>query len=131
MKLEDKVATFIQSQKIIHYGVNFKTHFYWVTDKIGTVTFLDNDPYKASKFGWPVYYPAPDVAELGILLPGNAEIDVDVYKTSNLNEFQAVVYHKFKEDFDLKIFKTEAEARAEALIFLLSKGLIDPSSLKL
>jgi len=108
MKLEDQVCSFEQARKLTELGVTLDTTFHWES-----------------------FYPALTVAELGVLLqPYTVVRNVDKGK----------IYWRLLDDYHLPRWEskaplfykdTEAEGRAEALIWLIENGYVKVESLKL
>jgi len=125
MKPEDKVCTHNQSQYLLALGVNLKTEKYWVMNNnrnltlrpVSDVVFKINDLHL--EYNW-IAVPAPDVAEMGeILLKNN-------YYLSVLVDNEYVLKSTINDSIFKRIAaKTEAEARAEALIFIIETHQVE------
>ena len=139
MKLEDKVAAIEQSKKLIELGFKMKTGKYWVkmlgdSEWILSTKHPDKHVYydQYIEFISPIeiHIPAPDVAELGEALPWKIIIDrrechLDICKNkegdinvvSYINRGHSMMYSAAAE--------TEAQARAEALIWLIKNKYVE------
>jgi len=127
MKTEYKVCTLEQSKKLVKLGVILETEWLWdvksnplrpeikLTRK--STIHYDKELYKNFIF------PAPDVAELGLLLPGDGWT-VCSRKYTRDNSFLVEVC--YMDDLDIKTFRgsSEAQAKADALIWLIEKGYL-------
>jgi len=123
MKQEDKVCTLEQAKKLVELDIVLKTEYHW-TENTHKEWYL-NKVYNGCHKEFPAFYPAPDVAELGVLLKG--------YKVwiNSVGYWQLTKGNHLKE---LKTFNykfTEAQARCEALIWLIENDYIKPENLKL
>jgi len=127
MKPEDIVCTFDQAALIYSYGVRFdNTVFQWSQNKKTSekkVFLTDINPIS---YDWVYVFPAYTVCEFGCLL----------------KEYNIVNYREqwWLEDcyrnyiYAIKLVGervNEAEARAEAFIWLANNGFINPKELKL
>jgi hypothetical protein len=139
MKLEKQVCSFMQAKKLSDLGLKAVTYFYWVKGENEEPTLIPcpANPETIRK----KIYPAPTVAELGILLP--AEItyeDEDLYLQGTMGnrpgEFYYIWFQFATDNAEWELFPaieedTEAEARAEALIWLMENGIVKPENLNL
>ncbi len=118
MKLEDKVCTLEQAKRLVELGVvldaaNHWTHLAW------SKPTLSNSKAGKSAVELDLEYPAPDVAELGELL-GN-------YNVLRIGDTW-MLYHK---GYSLQVIveflepKTEAQARVDALIWLIENNCLN------
>jgi hypothetical protein len=130
MKIEDQVCSFEQAKKLHLLGLKVETihrHGEW-KDNIYHNLFSTRKPKPFSKNNGFTYYPAPTVAELGVLL-GKYKLKENFYGK------HWVLYQTEPFYFDLldicPIDTPEAQARAEALIWLIENGYIDPKTLTL
>lgn len=130
MKLEDQVCTFEQAKIFEKLGVNAKSLFVWVKDRQthqNTLSF-GVEVLPADKFNGLKAY---TVAELGILLGKFRVVRIkqhgegDPYFRLESLDFTITNY--------IPIFGelTEAQARAECLIYLINQKLINPKTLTL
>lgn len=121
MKQEDKVPLREQCQKLVELGVILKTEKQWISlGGYWKIVSSSKNNELAILRGFII--PAPDVAELGALLPGNirryelkcvkedGEWHIEYYEDDECNPGHLIL------DF---YFKSEAQARCEALIWLL------------
>ena len=123
MKPEDKVPTLKQCKRLVELGVDIDTDFKWVGQLADTEYHIDLIYHPNLWMKDLDVYPAPDVAELGELLPTIGEKN----NPCNLNWLSGVdpmscnpytvinggnIHQEFNED-------TEAQARCAALIWLV------------
>ena len=114
MKIEEKVPTLEQCKRLVELGVNTETERFWYTDEDGLN--LSRYDYWMLMLPGP-RYPAPDVAELGELLP-----NIRIERTSGLWWYY---YIKPRDSiYSVRKFHTEAQARAAALIWLIENGYL-------
>ena len=114
MRSEDKVCTIDQAKKLVELRVELITELHWWDDKLRSIIpelkqFYVTDHESKNCF------PAVDVAELGLLLPGGGWT-VCSRKYTNDNSFLVEV--DYIDDLDIKAFhgSSEAQAKTEALI---------------
>jgi hypothetical protein len=137
MELEDQVCSFEQAKKLIELEVAVDTTFYWDCFNFETpklvypkvediIAFYD---YPES------FYPAPTIAELGILLDGGyyavTHWSIRRMRNSNWGLFNN---RSFKNDpIYIYLYPKHGEnlARAESLIWLIKNDRIIPGELKL
>jgi hypothetical protein len=123
MKLEDQVCSFEQAERLKNLIAALQTYFcYSDTGRIFIrEAFSDIFPEA-------IFYPAPTVAEFGVLL-GKYKVKGNFYGK------QWTLYQTEPFYFDLldicPINTQEAQARAEALIWLIENDLLIPGELKL
>ncbi len=138
MKLEDQVCTLKQAQKLVKLGLVLGTTYVW--QKRGS------DYQLASRYNLAAKskdsFPAPNVAELGVLLPAGLMIE-DAHHWLETNKADAsfltgyiqkanTPHSSHDELWVCKFIKeTEAQARADALIWLIENGFVKVGSLKL
>jgi len=126
MKLEDQVCSFDQARKLTELGVTLDTTFHWECFNFETpkLAYLEAEDVIAL-YDYPEsFYPALTVAELGVLLqPYTVVRNVDNGK----------IYWRLLDDYYLPKWEskaplfykdTEAEGRAEALIWLIENGYV-------
>lgn len=141
MKLEDQVCTFNQAVKLAELGVNLSSAFYWIAEGKG-----QSDP---AKFKLAVKeedhdsadtcYPAFTTAELGILLPYELNLeDEDLYIQGTIGnrrgEFYYIWFQSSLDNVEWELFPaiekdTEAQARADALIWLIENDFVSTADL--
>lgn len=142
MKIEDQVAAFEQAKKLVALGVKIDTQFYWVeapSDLRDTALITKAQIDEADSMGWFNPIPAPTVAELGLLLPKEMRfknIDGDIIGSLTFYFFEGEWVTDYMlpdsgESLETFIGRTEAQARAEALIWLLENNYLNPKDLKL
>ena len=133
MKLEDQVASLELSKKLKELGFPQEGLFWWVNQPNGG---LNTNGYKWQLEGEPKtrmpqydYIVAPTVSELGEILPdrvikksGRGYDGLQIWKWSGWN----IEYHETFEVPQIRYTfeKTEADARAKILIYLLENKLI-------
>ena len=112
MRIKEKVPTLEQCKRLVELGVKIETESFWYADEDGlNLSRYDN---------WMLMlpgprYPAPDVAELGELLPNIRIERADKFWWYYYIKPQASIY-------SVRKFQTEAQARAAALIWLIENG---------
>jgi len=122
MKLEDQVCSLELAKKLKGFGVKQDSYFYWTKTvagkrwKVFTVDYLKHfHKYEEER------YSAFTVAELGEMLPDYCDF---TQKHTNVNT-KEVWYRCYYEGTNFWFDeKTEAEARAKMLIYLLETGFI-------
>lgn len=133
MKIKDQVCTRDQAKKLVEMGIFLDTVFAW---HHGAKYPLQIN-YGMSKFSIEngIMTPAPNVAELGVLLIEfgfSLTRDNITYEEPNappIIGWDLVDYHK---QFLTHVIKdNEAQARTEALIWLIENGYIELEKLKL
>ncbi len=129
MKPENKVATLEQAKKLVELGVVLETEKKWVRR-------LDQDNFdlETSNQLYVVGYelfPAPDVAELGELLPREVYIPYESC-LGGVHYYTHVVVQDFERGFECSIgtwesflMPTEAQARCAALIWLYENNYLE------
>jgi hypothetical protein len=142
MKIEDQVCSFEQAKKLIDLGVVLDTTYYYYTPDgyMNERKLIHCDYVPSNSNGYP-YYPAPNVAELGVLIPKFVSI---IGPDDELWESCMPTTYWFDEQWnmDFQWFETwesiyvvngetEAQARAEALIWLINNNYIIQGDLKL
>jgi hypothetical protein len=141
MKLEDKVPTLEQCKKLVELEVMLETEKRWC----GIRWFHATNNYEwvltSGNLMSRNHVPAPDVAELGILLPVTFKKDkINYYfKTKHwLTGWHAGYIYEDKffdtvneETLVYKHAETEAQARCAALIWLIENSYIKLEELKL
>ena len=123
MKLENQVCSLESAKRLKELSVNKDSLYYWYncTDHPGewriTDIKLNNDLDKETS--------AYTVAELGEMLPSGLVTSGRKYK-----DIFMCVYGNPEIDLVFKEEKTEAEARAKMLIYLLENNIIKAEDLK-
>lgn len=120
MKVEEQVCSLIQAKKLKELGIEQNSLFYWIDrgndSKVlygQNVEFLNSLPIVS----------AFTVAELGELLP----TETYTQRTgSNNSEYANWEFTDDGNELGMGAFKTEAQARATLLIYLLENKLITP-----
>jgi len=153
MKKEDMVCTFEQAKKIHNSGVeNLSTLFVWGKGSDNIYKLQFNIEF-CGESEYCSFIPAYTVAELGVLLPISLPNEEEDYEGDEVVIFQrkrgwgidiwyediyqdVIVYPKRTHRDDEKhdgffTGKTEAQARADALIWLLENEHVNPKNLKL
>ncbi len=134
MRQEDKVATLEQCKRLVEWGVVLKTEKYWIPSYV-TPNIVDNYRLDNDTTG-PKRLPAPDIAELGMLLPKTLgvgeqfEIRIEHDSGCWLIDYYDH-YEKYLSPMPDFIAETEAQARCAALIWLIENKHIKPEDLKL
>ena len=129
MKLQDQVCTLDQAKKLVEFGVGCNSHFCYWNNKL-TETEKAKSSYKKHNMEMIKCFPAYTVAELGVLLIYCIN-DVNIYidKTADGEYWKQV--ELFNGPKLGKLFKTEAQARAEALIWLLENKYLNVEDIRL
>lgn len=127
MKLEDQVCTLEQAKKLKELGVSIDTYATWYQNReFPDMIELDccSNPNETSCLSVTMYdeYPAPSVAELGVLLPKDIYVGGVLLGSGELK-----CHYELKE----KHFETEAQERTDRLIWYVEKGYIQAKDLKL
>jgi len=120
MKPEDKVATQVQSQKLIELGFKIETEKYWQPTRVGYFLGASDIIALGVKS-----IPAPDVAELGEILPDeiwNSDKSKCLWTFESLGKLETNYGHWLLHG---KYYKTEAQARCAALIWLIENKHIE------
>ena len=143
MKLEDQVCTPEQSRRLSMLNIaasgQNEPYFYWVEFETSNEPELLNKwALQANEAHIYELRPAFTVAELGVLLRGHLtdqdgkprNIDLWYDDFVDLYMLKHVTFDGF-ENIGSGEFKTEAQARAEALIWLLENTPLNPEDLKL
>jgi hypothetical protein len=131
MTLESQCCNLIQAKRLKELGVIGPSLFYHIYNTVPTIGYegikLREDLNQKKRWGNPVdggvirYYAAYTVAELGVMLPRNY--------ASKLNQAnQGVCFAQWeKGEVANRYGLTEAECRANMLIYLLESNLANPS----
>lgn len=136
MKIEDQVCTEEQARDLQKLGVRLETVYSWSKQ----VSYFDGKEFvnyllrltKEKNCCDLEFIPAPTVAELGVLLGGwlyHIRVDIGLCDNDETTGFCKFCFAFEGEYF--QYFKTEAQTRAEALIWLLENEYIKPGDLKL
>ena len=127
MKLEKQVVSLELSKKLKELGVKQDSLFYWHTNKHGHPEFIRQTKENEGSLTDLETHSAFTVAELGEMLPFGAKS----YVGSHSNDLKVIIwvteYHSVSDDWecgDEKFAKTEADARAKMLIYLIENKLI-------
>jgi hypothetical protein len=134
MRIEDQVCSFEQAEKLKALGVTTPSEFHWVLNSaqedwrvVRKGSLID--------FSFLPYLEAYTVAELGILLPIDciSVCNLWKYSSSRTRDYFIVKLTTFTTKHKDKFFsyKSEAQARAEALIWLIENHYIAAKDLKL
>ncbi len=144
MKKEDQVCTFEQAKKLSELGVDLPTLFCWHStgqyqSNEDQFVLVLTDELKGSNDS--VCYPAPTVAELGTLIPYEISLeDEDLYLQGTIGnrqgDFYYIWFQSSIDNVEWELFpaierETEAEARAEALIWLIDNEFIKTADMAL
>jgi hypothetical protein len=114
MKLEDQVCSLENSKKLDELGVKVESYFTWLSDPIR------GDRVQMRGLMADSVSPAYTVAELGEMLPD----EIAGYRENNLWVSECP-----DSDFLYKESKTEADARALMLIWLIENKHVDAKEL--
>ncbi len=142
MRLEEQVCSMEQAKKLVDLGLQLSTCYYWLEQgNVGMETQTLLSESDITSIADAHFYPAPTVAELGILLPTEiTDEDEDYYLQGSIGdrrgEFFYIWFQSALDNIEWELFPaiekdTEAEARAEALIWLLENGMVKPENLRL
>lgn len=137
--LEEQVCTLETAEKLSKIGFDIETHYEWVQ--------LESDCIDASQNKWMpptlmtretrlelgahtiFQFPAPTVAELGVLLPSSQISAAKLFdiEYSKRDRIFTIKITSFTFDKESKYFtnQIEAQARADALIWLKDNGYLD------
>jgi hypothetical protein len=131
MKIEDQVCSLEQAKTLFKLGVNLKTVFRygeWM-DKSYHNIFYSSRPKGNEFINGYTFFPAPTVAELGVLLPQYVNVqETSLFLCQDKREGIFIVWYPTLQTFSNK---HEAQARAAALIWLIDNDKINPKTLKL
>lgn len=121
MKLKNQVANLKLSQKLWELGVITGGIFSWCEDGGLQLTMLCHKDK--------ILFPAPTATELGeIIYSNNVEVDCECSKFDNLWEYNieksVFVGEWINEQLLFGRAKTEADARAKVLIYLLENDIM-------
>ena len=140
MKLDEQVCSYSQAKKLAQLGFTSTTQFYWITSE----SFGKTDPVLVSVQDQQTsaegsFYAAPTVAELGILLPTEISHEDELYYLQGTignrqGEFYYIWFQSSLDNAEWELFPsiekdTEAEARAEALIWLIENDFVSVEKL--
>ena len=120
MKVIEKVCSYEQAKKLVELGVVLKTTANWTKrslPKKGESKYFLSSTFKG--------YPAPDVAELGILLGEDIK-----YIEVNQSNIPKIGYELFIGGLR-SWHTTEAQARTEAFIWRIENGYLKVEDLRL
>lgn len=137
MKLEEQVCTKNQSVRMKGYGVNLRTNYYWVEGKLGReylAHYTDKKITEAIDLNYPLHF-APTTAEFGLLLPWVINMGEELILLWRRKTQSGKFLIRFEisptESLHKIIGLNEAEALAEAFIWLLKTDLLKPKELHL
>jgi hypothetical protein len=117
MKLEDQVCSLELAKKLKELGVKQESYFYWEWfSQNGKACLISQDGWKINKMNTSSAF---TVAELGLLLPSKCYTKKDRFPI----EWFCYRYVDENQE-DVWISDTEANARAEMLIYLIDNKLI-------
>lgn len=124
MKLEDQVVSLPLAKRLKELGVKQEAMFHWLERAYEPKPFLYKfdewqDAKESTKKYGGNYCGAFTVAELGEMLPEVVECD-------KFNGDWCIVYLNGKLDAYACDDKSEADARAKMLIYLIEKGVVKP-----
>lgn len=138
MKLENQVCTLEQAKRLKELGVKQQANFYWECHGVN-VSLRTSEQIESSNW---IVFAAFTVAELGEMLPdvysvsgiwfsicdaGNDKNGKNLEPPNAFSLFTGKTVHDLQDTpFKNLVFETEAEARAEYLIYLLENNLIKP-----
>ncbi len=137
MKVEDQVCTIEQAKRFVELGIRLQTYFQWEVpdnaDRSESETCALSITSSAMKKNINTY-PAPSAAELGELLPAVVSLEEeDLFIQGSLGnrrgEFHYIWFQSSLDNVEWELFPaiekdTEAEARAEALIWLIENEFV-------
>lgn len=125
MKIEDQVVSLKLAKKLKELGVKQESYFQWFIDEISEYSFIvSENSIVDSQREYHDRYSAFTVAELGKMLPKGTE---DYYlKSIGWCEFQilSVLGGTYFLVLDTVKEEKEADARAQAIIYLIENKLI-------
>lgn len=143
MKIEDQVCTSEQAQQLVELGVVLKTEKEWWIFGINVKSLTISQPgYNFDNWKiLPKIFSAPNVAELGILLPDEILIEdylCELKLQKYGNDSWVTGYSQIRTDEKKSIeyqmsageYTTEAQARCAALIWLIENKYLDIGELK-
>ncbi|MCK5016595.1 MAG: hypothetical protein KAS32_05915 [Candidatus Peribacteraceae bacterium] len=131
MKLEDQVCSLELSQKLKELGVKQESRYVWVDLADPRQSYGSMYKLKSSSTGWNKPFSAFTVAELGEMLELYLHKS---WKNANDNWMCSCLVDEKVDDentYSKEIFeeaKTEADARAKMLIYLIENKLIEGSN---
>ncbi|MBU2513458.1 hypothetical protein KJ966_19120 [bacterium] len=143
MKIENQVCSVDQAKRLVELGIRLQTFFQWelpVNTKrsdpdVFSLSVVSSIPGKKV-----ISYPAPSVAELGELLPTVISLEEeDLFIQGSLGkrrgEFHYIWFQSSLDNVEWELFPaiekdTEAEARAEALIWLIENDYVKLEDLR-
>jgi hypothetical protein len=144
MELEKQCCTVEQAKELIRLGVNVETCFEWVRfesdcfdadlDDWAEPILMSREAREACEAHIVFHYSAPTVAELGVILPWRGvHYEFIVTQESNYLVHRLKIWTPGSPVVDLTYIEkmNEAEARADALIWLIRNKYIDPKGITL
>lgn len=128
MKLEDQVCSLEFAKRLKELGVKQNSYFYWSTPWPRGSQWLDekNSDYRLVEASNPDSCSAFTVAELGEMLPNYKTWKWEFGKGHRNTGWHGDRVDSCGIDYELfsqKTARTEAEARAKMLIYLIEQGL--------
>jgi hypothetical protein len=131
MRIEDQVCSFEQAKKLVKLGVILDTQWCWIRP----TTYLEYKIALRRGLELSIEPPiaTPTVAELGILLPYTHPDNSDCRLVCVKGLYDFTVFYEPLKGFPRLQFiaVTEAQARTEALIWLIENHYISAKDLKL
>jgi hypothetical protein len=128
--IEEQLCSLEQAKKLVKLGLRTPTIFYYtvdITSKRRRIRYgHDLQAVNTSDFNEVCYkfYPAYTVAELGVLLPSDIFVDgYCVFEMEQLGKHEPHWLWRGEE------YNTEAQARAEALIWLIENDYLKAEDL--
>lgn len=138
MEMSDQVCSVEQAKKLKEIGVKLKSIFYWSEnikpepiEKIKLNNFWDGNHGLREDSEYFNFYPAYTVAELGVLLPGYIYFQLESHffsyswvgcpRTYSIHVGSVMTFYG----------QSEAELRADCLIWLIENQFVNPKELKL
>lgn len=122
MQLEKQVCSLELSKRLRELGVKQESVFYWIGKTLCLYNILEVEMAKIG--GVRDFYSAFTVAELGEMLPHvNQILDAGMFGCDKLEDGWECSFSSLNERREF-LCKTEADARANALIYLLENKLI-------
>jgi hypothetical protein len=133
MLIEEQVCSFDQASLIYSHGLRLDNCLlHWCQNKHTEQNKLFLAEISPPTYGWVYLFPAYTVAELGVLLGDwlyHIRVDIGLCDNDETTGFCNFCFAFENEEFEY--FKTEAQARAGALIWLIENNHLKPEDLKL
>lgn len=144
MKIKEQVCTLEQARRLSELGAKLDTVFKWIVEEKGRENSPSAEIIYSGLVTEPadgILLPAPNSSELGMLLPSMIMLDdEDLFLQGTIGNrgggfyciwFQSSIDNVEWDEFPAVEKDTEAEARAEALIWLIENGYVNVSDLEL